>query len=134
MAAPATTLEKEIVDNEKRFWEATKSGDAGQIGRYVAEPFTFVMGQGITNFSRQEFVDMMTSGNFKLKSFTFDEGSVTVRELAPNVAFIAYKASQESVMDGKPYSSSAYFTGTWLKNGGGWQCVAETESPVETQR
>jgi hypothetical protein len=134
MAAPATTLKKELIESEKRFWEANKAGDRDEIGRSIGEPFTFVMGQGVTDFSRKEFVDMMTSGNFKLKSFTFDEGSATVRELAPGVAFIAYKVSQESVMDGKPNNSSAYFTGTWVKNGGGWQCVAASESPIEASR
>jgi hypothetical protein len=132
MTAPATTsVKKEIIDLEKQLWEATKSAEANKIGGFIGQPSTFVMGEGVTNFSRDEFIDMMTNGNFKLKSFTIDEGSATVRELAPGVAFIAYKLVQESVMDGKPNNSSAYFTGTWVKNGSDWKCAAVTESRIE---
>ena len=56
----ATNLKREIFDLEKQYWEASKTGNPKALGRLTNDQFTFVMGEGIMQFDRPSFVDMMT--------------------------------------------------------------------------
>jgi hypothetical protein len=132
MAATATATRKdvqEVLDYERRFWEATKAGDGSALGKLTADQFTFVMGEGVNNFPRDEFVKMMTAGDYRLKSFTLDEKDATVRELAPGVAAVAYHARSSHDLGGKPGSTDGYWCSIWVKDGRDWKCSVVTESP-----
>src|SRR5687767_12016418 len=59
MAATATRIDQEILEHEKQYWEASKNPAGKELENLTADNFTFVMSEGITNFTRREFVDMM---------------------------------------------------------------------------
>jgi hypothetical protein len=130
MTATATTpMEKEIVDLQHEFWEATKNADRDELSRLTDDQFTFVMGEGVHNFSRNDFVTMMTDGDFKLKSYTLSEP--TVRELSPGFALIGYKARESFEREGKAQEVESYSSAIWKKSGKTWQCAVATESRIE---
>jgi hypothetical protein len=128
MPTTATRTETEILEHEKRMWEA--GSDPAKLRALTADTMTFVMGEGISSSSRDEFIETMAQ--YKLKSYRMDEGGAVVRELGPNAATIAYHATQDFTMNGEAHSTSAYYTSTWIRVGGGWQCTFVTESPEAT--
>ena len=127
MPTTATRIESEILEHEKQFWEASK-GDGRKLGELCASDFTFVMAEGITNFKRKEFVDMLTAGDYKLKSFKIDEGKAIFRELSPGAATVAYEAKSEFELGGKAQKADSFYTSTWVKEGDSWKCALVTES------
>jgi uncharacterized protein (TIGR02246 family) len=128
--ATKTRLESELLSHVTEFWEASK-GDAAKLRELCADTFTFVMADGINVLGREEFVAMMTKGDFKLNSFLVDSDGAVVRELAPDVATVAYRATSEFTMGGTTDKNDSYYTSTWVKNGGRWQCAFETESTAK---
>ena len=63
-----TNLKREIFDLEKQYWEASKTGNPKALGRLTNDNFTFVMGEGIMQFDRPGFVDMMTKEGMKIRT------------------------------------------------------------------
>lgn len=133
MAATATRIDQEIFQHERQFWDACK-GDATKLRALCADNFTFVMGEGISNFKRNEFVDMMTGGDYKLKSYQIDESKAVVRELGPEAAVIAYPAKTEYEMGGKDQKQSSFYSSVWVKEPTGWKIAAVTESTATPAR
>jgi ketosteroid isomerase-like protein len=128
MVTPTTVTKKQgILDYQRQFWEATKAGDGATLGRLTADEVTFVMNQSVSNHSRDEFVHMMTAGDFKLNDYDID-AETTFREFAPDVAFLAYKVNLDYVMKGERERKDAYYSSIWLKSGDGWRCAVATES------
>src|SRR6476620_11576129 len=126
----ATNLKREIFDLEKQYWEASKQADAKNLGRLTADNFTFVMGEGIMQFDRNSFVDMMTKEGMKITSFSLDEGTAKVHELSPDVALLTYKSHIEYDEGGKHNQGDSYTTSIWQRRGSTWQCAAVTDTPV----
>jgi hypothetical protein len=125
MPTTATRIETEILDQEKQMWEA--SSDPAKLRALTADTMTFVMGEGISTSSRDEFIKTME--DYKLKSYRMDASGAVVRELGPNAATVAYHATQDFTMNGEDQSTSSYYTSTWVRDGGGWKCTFVTESP-----
>lgn len=134
MTAPATTtLKHELLDLEKKNWEAWKAGDAKALESIFDDNYIMVMEEGITETSKSEFVKMMLEGDTTLKSYKLYEDTVNVRELAPGVAFIAYKARPEMKRnDGETLASDYFFGATFVKKGGRWVAAAGSASKAET--
>jgi len=130
MPTTATRIETELLEQEKRFWEASK-GDAAGLRELCADEFTFLMNDGISNFTRDDFVNMITNGDYHLKSYDLDGRSVVVRELGPDAATIAYRAKSAFTMKGDDDRADSYYTSTWVRDGGAWRCAFVTESIAE---
>jgi uncharacterized protein (TIGR02246 family) len=129
--AVSPTLKQEILDLEKQYWDAMKTRDAATLKRLTADEFTMVMLEGVSTQSRDEFIQMMTSGDMTFTSYRLDHDAGIVRELSPDVVFAAYKAHSEYEQGGKPQTSDAYFSTTWVKRGGGWQAITGSESQIK---
>ena len=127
MPATATRIGAELLDLENQFWDACK-GDERKLNELCASRITNVMADGITEMSRNEFVDMFKSEDYKLQSYKIDEGTVQVRELGPEAAAIAYRAAQDFTLKGKKNHSDAFYSSIWVKEGGRWKCAASSES------
>jgi ketosteroid isomerase-like protein len=128
MTTATTSRQAEVLEFQDQFWDAIKSGDKDALTRLTADDFTFVMNRSISNFDRTAFVEMMTKSGFKMHSYEIDSESVTFREFAPNVAFVAYKAREDFELEGKREDVDSYYSATWLKSGDTWQCAVATES------
>jgi hypothetical protein len=121
-----TPLKKELLQLEHQYWDALKTRDPKALERLTGDNFIMVMEEGINDVSGREFVEMMTGDEMTLKSYEFDESSVTARELSPDVALIAYRAHSDFDRGGKPENMDNYFTTTWCKINGGWKAIAGT--------
>ena len=63
-----------------------------------------------------------------MHAFEIDSASVTFREFAHDVAFVAYKVHEDYEIDGKREDVDSYYSAIWLKAGDAWQCAVATES------
>jgi hypothetical protein len=128
MSAPSTTkndtLTKELHDLEKRYWDALQKADPDALRTLTGESFFMTMEDGISQADNKQFVDMMTSGEMKLRSYKFDEGSFRVFPVTQDVAIVAYKAHSNFERGGKGEEMDNYYASTWLKKGGTWRVVA----------
>jgi hypothetical protein len=128
-----TTLKRELLDLEKAYWEALKSEDAATLARLTADEFTMAMGEGISSTGRDDFVEMMTRGDMRLKSYRLDDGNATFRELGPGVALLAYKGSSEFQREGqdRPEKADYFYSTTWIRSGNTWRAAAGSASRAE---
>jgi len=83
--------------------------------------------QGIGQLDRQALAGMVGNPPQELKKFRLDE-NVHVRTIADGVALIAYKVSEELLVDGKLEKLDAYDSSVWVRRDGGWVCAAHTEA------
>lgn len=131
--APAV-LKREILDLEKAYWEAMKARDADTLRRLTADEYTMVMGESITTEHKDEFVDTMTNGDMKLKSYRLDDGDAIFREIGKDVALVAYKGHSEFERAGRTEDADYNYSTTWVRHGKNWQAAASSAVRVEPQR
>lgn len=127
----ATSLQKEIFDLEKQYWEASKQADRKGLERFTADRFTFVMSEGMMQFNRGEFIDMMLKEGPKITSYSLDEGKAKFHELSPDVVLLTYPSHIEYEDGGKHHAGDSYTTSIWTRKNGTWQCSAVTDTPVK---
>jgi hypothetical protein len=127
-ATRPTGIEKMLQDKEREYWQAIQDRDSRKLGSLTADTFTFVMGDGVHSFSRDQYVTMMTGSGFKMTGFDIDLEHATIRELAANTALVAFKSHWHYERDGVPGDSRSFTTSVWIKTGTRWQCAFDTET------
>lgn len=130
MAATATSIESELKQRERDYWDATLEGDTAALKKMTSDRFTFVMPDGVSEFGGGDFVKMMSAGDFKLTSYKFDPAQATVRELGRDAALIAYRVKWTYDREGKSEATDTYYTSIWVKDGGDWKYAAAAETPL----
>jgi ketosteroid isomerase-like protein len=122
------TIQKELLANERKFWDAIRDADSDKLASMTAETYTFVMGDGVFNFNRDEFVNMMTRGDFKMIDFDIDLDNATVRELGRDAVAIVFKSHWTYERAGKRDETSNTTTAVWINEGGSWKCAFDAET------
>lgn len=122
-----TTIENELVDLEKQYWQAIKNKDV-QAAMQLTDDTCIVTGaQGAASIDRQAFAGMLNSPVWTLNEFEF-VGDVIARALTDDVAVVAYKVKEQLTVDGKPLTLEAADASTWVRRDGRWLCALHTES------
>ena len=123
---PATTVEKEILELENRYWEAIQSRNVEGAMRLTDFPCLVAGAPGVGLIDKETYRQMMTSANYTLRDFEIKEAKVHL----PNddVALVAYKVHEELTVDGKKVSMDAADASVWVRRGGEWRCALHTES------
>jgi hypothetical protein len=122
-----TTLEKELLELEHRYWQALQDGDDGTAMRLSDEPCIVAGASGVASVDRKTLAGMMKQGTWKLRRFEIDP-NVKVRLLGDDVAVVAYKVREELTVDGKPLTLEAADASTWVRRDGQWVCALHTEA------
>lgn len=120
-------IEKELLDLERQYWEAIQNRDGATATRLSDARCVVVGPQGIGQLDRQALAGMVENAPYELKKFRFDD-DVHVRTIADGVALIAYKVSEEMIIDGKTTTLEAFDSSVWVRRDGGWVCAAHTET------
>jgi hypothetical protein len=121
-------FEEEIVGLEMAYWQAMKDGDPNAAMKLSDEPCIVTGASGVSNISRAQLGQMLKSGTWKLRDFSFSE--TTVRKLDDDVAVIAYKVVEHLEVDNAPVTVEASDASTWIKRDGQWLCAMHSESIV----
>jgi len=127
MATATKTVEAELLELEKRFWQALKDQDADTAMRLTDEPCIVTGAQGVGAIDRKTLGVMIKSASYTLQRFELKQGA-QVRLLRDDVAIVAYQVHEELTVDGKPVAFDAADSSTWVRRDGRWLCAMHTEA------
>ena len=125
---PMNAKERELLDNEKRFWDAMKAKDGRTAGRMTDDGCIIVGAQGVSALDSATMEKLTVEGTWELQQFSFDEGNAQVRFIGDDVAIIAYKVDERVVVDGTTLPVNANDSSVWVRRDGEWRCALHTES------
>jgi hypothetical protein len=123
-------MDQELIELEKRYWEAIRSRDGAAATRLSDARCLVVGPQGNGKLDREALAGLVENAPCELKRFRLDD-DVQISKIADDVAVIAYKVSEEMLVDGELKKLDAFDTSVWVKRDGGWVCAAHTETIAE---
>jgi ketosteroid isomerase-like protein len=121
---------QDLIELEKRFWQAMVDGQTDLALELLEEPAALVGPQGASRFDHATYRKMAEHGVQVVKSFVLSE--IQCLQPTPDVAVLVYRVQQQVGPRGKPASSTQHMrdSSTWVRRGGRWRCVLHTETPV----
>ena len=122
-----TTVEKELVDMERQYWQAIKEKDVNKAMELTDNSCVVAGASGVASITGAAFAGMLNSPSWTLNAFEFI-GDVQVRVLTNDVGVVAYKVKEELTVDGKPLTMEAADASTWVRRDGRWLCALHTEA------
>lgn len=118
----------ELLDLERRFWDAMKTKDATVASQMTDEQCIVVGAQGVSSVDAKSMGKMTTEGKWKLDQYSFDEQNAQIRYLTDDIAIVAYKVHERVTLDGKSMPIEANDASVWVRRDGEWRCALHTES------
>jgi len=126
MATPAK--QQELLEVERRFWNAMKTKDAESTGGMTDDGCIVVGAQGVSAIDRKTMSKLTQEGKWELEHYAFDEKNTQVRFLSDDVAIVAYKVNERVAVDGETLPIEANDSSVWVRRNGEWRCALHTES------
>jgi hypothetical protein len=118
--------EQELIELEKRYWQAIKDRNVEAATSMSDDPCIVTGPQGVGRVDRRTLGAMIRSPSWTLREF--DVRDVQVRMLRSDVAILAYRVREELTVDGKPVTLEAADSSTWVRRDGRWVCALHTEA------
>jgi uncharacterized protein (TIGR02246 family) len=118
--------EKEIIELERKFWQALQDQDVEAAQRMSDETCLLTGSQGVMSVNREQLAQMMRAGGYTMNGFQVEDPQV--RMVGDDVAIVAYKVREDLTVDGKPLTLEAADASTWVRRDGKWLCALHTES------
>ena len=123
-----TTQTQEILEHERRFWNAMRDKD-GEAASEMTNANCIVVGaQGVSTVDPKTMARLTKEGDWELERFTFDESTAQVQFLNEDVALVAYNVKEKLTVDAKPVNLEANDASVWIRKNGEWLCAMHTES------
>ena len=129
MATATKTVEAELMELERRYWQAIQDKDVETAMRLTDEPCIITGAQGVGSIDRKTMAAMMSSDRYTLHRFEIKDGA-QVRLLGDATAIVAYQVHEELTVEGKSVALDAADSSTWVRRDGRWLCALHTESIV----
>lgn len=123
---PEGTIEAQLLDLEKQYWQAIKDRDVQAAMRLTDDPCIVTGAQGVARITHQAFAAMLQAGGWTLHQFDFTD--VEVRVVGDETAIVAYKVKEVLTVDGKPITFEAADSSTWVRREGQWVCALHSEA------
>jgi hypothetical protein len=121
------TVEAELLELERCFWQAIKDKNGDAAMRLADEPCLVTGAQGMGLIDRKTLGAMLKAAPYTLHRFELKKGA-QVRLLTDDVAVVAYQIHEELTVDGNPVTLDAADASTWVRREGRWLCALHTES------
>lgn len=121
-------IDQELRAVEQRYWDAVQRKDADEAIELSDDACIVVGAQGVGSIDREQLGKMLQQASYELTRYSFDDKQFQVRQIADDVAVVAYAVQEDLVVDGKPESLEAYDASVWVKRDGKWRCALHTES------
>jgi hypothetical protein len=120
--------EQELLEVEKRFWDAMQQKDAAAAERMTDNHCIVVGAQGVSQIDRKTMAKLTAEGKWELQQYNFDAKNTRVRFITDDIAIVAYKVNERVVVDGKTLPIEANDSSVWIRRDGEWLCAMHTES------
>ena len=124
----SSTHEQELVDVERRFWNAMKEKDAAAASAMTDDQCVIVGAQGGSAIDAKTMAKLTSEGQWELEQFSFDEQKRQIRFLTDDIAIVAYPVRERVVVDGETLPVVANDSSVWVRRDGQWRCALHTES------
>lgn len=123
------TGQAEIMELERRFWQAMVDMDVDAAIALLDEPAMSANAHGIHHFTPAEYKAMALSEDARITEFEFFDERVLFP--TPDVAIASYRARQAFTAGGEHVEMLVHDTTTWVRKGDRWLAAGHTESPAE---
>jgi hypothetical protein len=123
-----TSRTNELLENERRFWNAMRDKDGEAASEMTADNCIVVGAQGVSAIDKETMAKLTREGDWELERYTFDESTAQVQFLNADVALVAYKVKEKLTVEGKPVNIEANDASVWIRKNGEWLCAMHTES------
>jgi uncharacterized protein (TIGR02246 family) len=123
----AKKIESELLELERRYWQAIKDRDVDAALRLTDDPCIVTGAQGVARIDRASFERMMQTASWTLHRFELSDDA-QVRMLGDDVAILAYRVHEELTVDGERVTLDAADASTWVRRDSRWVCALHTES------
>jgi ketosteroid isomerase-like protein len=118
--------EKEIVELERKYWQAMVDRDLDAALQMTANPCVVTGASGPAVVDHDRYRKMFEGAPWELLEFTID--AVQTRSIADDVIVVAYNVTENMVVDGKPLTLKAADSSVWVRRDGQWVNSLHTES------
>jgi len=125
----AITVEKELLELEKQYWQGLKEGDVDVVLHLTDFPCIIAGSQGIRSVDKQTFATIMKDPRYTIHRVELSDDA-QVRLLKDDVAVVAYTVREEVTVNGKRLTIEAADSSTWIRRSGQWQCSHHTEAII----
>jgi len=126
MTTPAK--QQELLEVERRFWNAIQRKDAQGTARMTDDGCIVVGAQGLSAIDQKTMAKLTAEGKWEMQQYSFDEQNAQVRFLSDDVAIVAYKVNERVAIDGQTLPIEANDSSVWVRRDGEWRCALHTES------
>ena len=127
--SPSTNAhEQELVEVERRFWNAMKEKDASTASGLTDDQCIVVGAQGVSTIDAMTMGKMTTEGKWELEQYSFDDKARQIRFLTDDIAIVAYPVKERVIVDGVTLPIEANDSSVWVRRDGQWRCALHTES------
>src|SRR5689334_21003758 len=123
-----TTMQQELEQLERQYWDAIKRKDLPTLLRMTDNPCVVAGAQGAATVDHRMYEQMLNGGGWTVRDFTLSD--VVVHMPADDVAIVAYRVREELDVKGEPVTLDAADASTWVKRNGQWVCSLHTESVI----
>jgi uncharacterized protein (TIGR02246 family) len=128
MTAATEVKSRNVMEVERRFWNAMKEKDADAAKQMTDDGCIVVGAQGVSAITREMMAKLTKEGAWELQQYSFDEQNRQVRFLGDDVAIVAYTVRERVVVDGETVPIEANDSSVWVRRDGEWRCALHTES------
>ena len=126
-AAQNPGVEQHLRQLETDWVQAMKDGNTARLNEILADDWAGINDDG-SKATKQNYVDDVKSGKFKIESFEI--GPMDVKVLG-NVAVVQGSDTDKSSYGGKDTSGKYVWTDVYVKRGGKWQAVRSQIAKVD---
>lgn len=125
---PIQSLERELLEHERQFWDAMKTKNAQRAGEMTDDGCIIVGAQGVSAIDSQTMAKLTMEGKWELEQYAIHDDNAQVRFVGDDVAIVAYRVNEQVVIDGQTLPIEANDSSVWVRRGGEWLCALHTES------
>ena len=99
MATTTRTIETEILDLERRYWQAMRERDVRTAMALTDFPCLIAGASGVRSVDQATYEKMMADASWQIRDVKIEEGA-KVRQLSDDVAVIVYGVREEMTVEG----------------------------------
>ena len=122
-------IERELLARENEYWQAIKDKNADAVLRLSDDPCILTGPNGVRRIDPAALASMMETMPYELHEFRIRDDA-QVRQLAEDVAVLAYDVHEELTVEGAPVTIDAAEASTWVRRNGRWVCAMHSESLI----
>jgi hypothetical protein len=127
MATTSSSIKTEILDLERRYWQAMRDRDVRTAVALTEFPCLVAGASGARSVDQASYEQMLTDGSWRIHDAEIEDGA-EVRQLTDDVAVIVYGVREEMTVEGKPLTLHAFDSSVWVRRDAKWRCAMHSES------